>query len=156
LSLKLSISLLSHKHYTLCMYSHTRNGDEPPKERYSLLLELFVLHEILFRYKEIYFTPKYNRQNYTNFCPEASSYQTKIQRIDVCLSGIPKLCTGGPRTGFFSAEHTSSSFCLTSTVITVTNIVIVAKKLYIGLTKAFRVCFSFVNIPTSSATANCV
>jgi hypothetical protein len=59
-------------------------------------------------------------------------------------------------TGFISVDHTRGSFCLTSTVITVTNIVIVAKKFYIGLTKAFRVRLSFVNIPSSSVTVNCV
>jgi len=59
-------------------------------------------------------------------------------------------------TGFFSVEHTRSCLRLTSTVITVTNIVIVAKKFYIGSTKTFRMSFSFANIPTSSATANFV
>jgi hypothetical protein len=58
-------------------------------------------------------------------------------------------------TGFFSVEHTRISFCLTSTVITITNIVVVAKYYYIGVTKDFRLCFSLVKIPSSSATANC-
>jgi hypothetical protein len=75
----------------------------------------------------------------------------------LCLSGILKLCAGGPSRDrvHLSRTHTRS-FCLTSTVITITNIVIVAKRSYIGLTKAFRVRFSHVNIPGSSVTVNCV
>jgi hypothetical protein len=55
----------------------------------------------------------------------------QIKYFDVCLPGIPSLCSGGPRCDrFFSVEHTRSSLRLTSTVINVTNIVIVANVLY--------------------------
>jgi len=124
--------------------------------RLNLLPELFVLSEILFRYKEMYFTPKYNGQNYTNFCPEASSYQTETQHFDVSLPGNPKLCTGGPRCYRVLLSRTNTYFFLSyfNCYYRYKHCYCCKIVLY-WFNRDFWVCFSFVNIPISSATSNC-